>query len=71
MQWSHAKYRYEVEVPEELVAGNRKPEEFEFTSQRKDYQRFHTPEIKRLIEELEKEEELLKEALTPFLTTLF
>lgn len=50
INWSHAKYRYELEVPQEYVEGKKKPAEFEFTSQRKDYQRFHTPEIKKLID---------------------
>jgi DNA mismatch repair protein MSH6 len=37
INWSHAKYRYEIEVPQEYVEGKKKPAEFEFTSQRKDY----------------------------------
>ena len=69
--WSHAKYRYELEIPEALVGGKLKPEHFEFTSQRKDYQRFHTREIKQLVDDLEAAEERLKDALTPFLCTLF
>ena len=32
IEYSHAKYRYEVEIPAELVSGNLKPEDFEFTS---------------------------------------
>ena len=35
--WSHAKYRYELEIPSVLLEGNQKPENFEFTSQKKDY----------------------------------
>lgn len=30
--FSHAKFRYELEVPAEFVKGNRKPKAFEFTS---------------------------------------
>lgn len=30
--YSHAKYKYELEIPEELVKGNKRPEGFEFTS---------------------------------------
>ena len=37
INWSHAKYRYELEIPQEYVEGMKKPQEFEFTSQRKDY----------------------------------
>ena len=32
INWSHAKYRYEVEIPIELVEGKKKPDYFEFTS---------------------------------------
>lgn len=34
LNYSHAKARYELEVPEELVRGNKKPREFELTSTR-------------------------------------
>ena len=71
INWSHAKYRYELEIPQECVEGKKKPEEYEFTSQRKDYQRFHTKEIKKLVDELETAEERLQDALSPFLCTLF
>ena len=40
IEYSHAKYRYELEVPCELVAGNKKPRDFELTSQRRGYERF-------------------------------
>lgn len=30
--YSHAKFRYELEIPIELVKGSRKPADFEFTS---------------------------------------
>ena len=30
--FSHAKYRYELEIPADLVAGQKRPEGFEFTS---------------------------------------
>ena len=53
------------------MEGKKKPEEYEFTSQRKDYQRFHTKEIKKLVDELETAEERLQDALSPFLCTLF
>jgi len=71
INWSHAKYRFEVEVPAELVEGKQKPADFEFTSQKKDFQRFHTKPILSLVEELEIAEEELKEAFGPFITTLF
>ena len=71
INWSHAKYRYELEIPEDYVKGKNKPDNFEFTSQRKDYQRFHTKELKSLVEELETAEERLTDALSPFLCSLF
>jgi len=48
--FSHTKYRYELEVPEELVKGKMKPDHFELTSQKIGFQRFHTKEIKQLID---------------------
>lgn len=55
--YSHAKFRYEIEVPVEFVEGKKKPQEFEFTSQRKGYERFHTPVIKGIVDKLEEAEE--------------
>jgi len=69
--WSHAKYRYEIEIPVELVKGNKKPKDFEFTSQRKGFERFHTKTIKDILEKLENAEENLKEAMIPFLCAIF
>lgn len=53
INFSHAKFRYELEIPTELVKGSRRPDDFELTSQKKGYERFHTPQIKALIEGLE------------------
>ena len=69
--FSHTKFRYEIEIPEEHVKGNRKPSDFEFTSARKGYERFLTPSLKALVEKLEIAEDRLKEALSPFLTAMF
>ena len=44
--FSHTKNRYEIEIPQEHVKGNKKPKEFELVSQRQGYERFYTPEIK-------------------------
>ena len=48
-----------------------KPKEFEFTSQKKGFERFLTYVIKRLVNELEEAEEKLKEAMSPFLQAVF
>lgn len=69
--YSHAKYRYEIEIPEKYVKGNKKPAEFEYTSSRKGFQRFLTPEIKKWVDELESAEEILKQAIIPFICSLF
>lgn len=71
ISYSHAKFRYELEIPTEVVKGNRKPREFEFTSQRKGFERFHTQEIKDLVDRLETAEEQLKDAMIPFLCAIF
>jgi hypothetical protein len=34
VQWSNAKFRYEIEIPIELVQGNKKPAELVLTSQK-------------------------------------
>ena len=71
INYSHAKFRYELEIPERYVKGNKKPDDYEYTSQRKGFQRFHTPEIKKWVEELEEAEEILKQAIIPFICSLF
>ena len=71
IKYSHAKYRYELEIPENIIKGNKKPINYEFTSSRKGFQRFHTPRIKKLIDELEDAEENVSEALVPFIWSIF
>ena len=71
IKYSHAKYRFELEIPEHLIRGNKKPLDYEFTSSRKGYQRFHTSQIKKLIDELEDAEESVSEALVPFICSIF
>jgi len=39
-----------LEVPADLVKGNKKPKNFEFTSQKKGFERFHTKEIKDMVD---------------------
>ena len=71
IQFSHAKFRYEVEIPADYVKGNKKPKEFEITSQRKGFERFHTQTLKDLVDKLETAEEALKDAMIPFLCAIF
>ncbi|CAD8137335.1 unnamed protein product [Paramecium octaurelia] len=70
IQYVHTKFRYEVEVPDELVAKS-KPEDFEFTSSRQGYKRYITKEIKDMVTELEQAEELKKQQLNCFGNFIF
>jgi DNA mismatch repair protein MSH6 len=71
IKFSHAKYRYELEIPEDLVKGDKKPQNYEFTSSIRGFQRFHTNEIKWLVDSLEEAEELMNQALVPFIWSVF
>jgi len=71
VNYCHSKQRYEIEVPCDLVAGNKKPKIFDLTSKRTGFERFMTLELAEKIEELEAAEEELKEAITPFVYALF
>lgn len=67
----HIKFRYELEIPVELVKGNKKPKEFELTSTKQGFERFHTLEIKNIVDRLEDAEEALKSDMVPFLCAIF
>ena len=71
IDFCHAKFRYELEIPEKHVKGTKKPEDFEFTSARAGYQRFLTEEIKEIVKELEEVEELMKKNLKTFAEDVF
>jgi len=53
------------------VKGDRKPKHFEFTSQKKGFERFRTKEIIQMVDKLEMAEEALKDALLPFIASMF
>jgi DNA mismatch repair protein MSH6 len=53
IKYVHTRYRYEIEIPNELIKGNKKPEDLVLTSQKLDFQRFHTEKIKDLLDKLE------------------
>lgn len=67
----HIRARYELEIPEFLVEGKKKPEDFVFTSKRKGFQRFHTPFISEKLEKLEEVEKQFKKDLVPFMINYF
>ena len=71
IDFCHAKFRYELEIPEKLVKGLKKPEDFEFTSARAGFQRFLTEDIKEIVKELEEIEEELKKDLKTFAEDVF
>ncbi|CAD8048051.1 unnamed protein product [Paramecium primaurelia] len=70
IQYVHTKFRYEIEIPDELVEKS-KPDDFEFTSSRQGYKRYITKEIKDLVTELEQAEELKKQQLNAFGNFIF
>lgn len=71
ISYCHAKFRYEIEVPERHVRGKAKPEEFEFSSARNGFQRFRTKETKELVNEIEDIEEIMKKNLKELTEKLF
>eukprot|EP00918_Siedleckia_nematoides_P073530 GHVU01160466.1.p1 GENE.GHVU01160466.1~~GHVU01160466.1.p1 ORF type:complete len:1262 (-),score=352.75 GHVU01160466.1:349-3780(-) len=74
LKYVHSKFRYEVECSDdlkELVKRLRKSEDVDVTSARKGFMRFHTAEIKELVDALEEAEQKEKDATYPFLSRLF
>ena len=71
ISYAHCKYRYELEIPEHLVRGARKPEDFEFTSKRSGFERFRTEAIKELVSKLEDSENQTKKQQAEFSRFLF
>ena len=69
--FTNSRYRYEIEVPVDLVKGKKKPPDFFLSSQKTGVERFQTDTLKGLIEELEEAEESLKNAISPFVCALF
>ena len=60
-----------MEFPEVCVKGLKKPDELEFTSGRKGFQRFVTKDIKRWAVEIEIVEENIKDHLVTFTQGVF
>jgi len=71
INFAHSKYRYEIEIPEELVRGSKKPPFLEFSSSRSGFTRFQTAAVKKIVEQLECAEDKLKNALSPFCCAIF
>ena len=63
------RFRFEIQIPIKNVESL--PSKYTLTSKAKKCQRFHTPELTDLVEQLEDAEDELREAISPFLTKLF
>jgi DNA mismatch repair protein MSH6 len=64
-------HRYELEVPENIVTGNKKPSDYKLTTSRKGFLRYHTNHILELLKQLEDAEDKLKQEITKFNFILF
>jgi DNA mismatch repair protein MSH6 len=71
IKFVHARYRYEIEIANELVKGDKKPEDLVITSNKAGFTRYHTEYLKEMLERLEEKEEYLKEAIIPFVCAIF
>ncbi|KAL4506669.1 hypothetical protein ABPG72_000240 [Tetrahymena utriculariae] len=71
IQFCHSKAPYQLEIPIELVKGDKKPAEFELTSITKKTQRFHTPQLKQLINKQLLLQDQLKQYLGDFTCVVF
>ncbi|EAS01389.2 DNA mismatch repair MutS family DNA-binding domain protein (macronuclear) [Tetrahymena thermophila SB210] len=66
-----SKMQWEIQIPEKLVEGSKKPKELYLTSKVKGYQRFQTDKIISLCAKLKKVEVQLQKALSPFCERFF
>ncbi|KAL4491712.1 hypothetical protein ABPG73_013515 [Tetrahymena malaccensis] len=71
IQFCHSKAPYQLEIPIELVKGDKKPADFELTSLTKKTQRFHTPQLKQLINKQLLLQDQLKQYLGDFTCIIF
>ena len=67
----HSRHPYEMEFPEYLVEGSRRPKELLLTSKRQGYIRFRTMEIEDLVLQLSALEGEYRKALIQFVVDLF
>ena len=71
IKYAHTKHRYELEVPEHLVEGSKRPKDYAITSKRKGYLRFHTPEIEACLRKLLHYEHDFQKVFIPFVCEYF
>lgn len=60
-----------MEIPEEIVAGDKRPKSYKLTTNKKGFLRFHTTEIEGLVTQMEEAENNLKNALKNINTAIF
>lgn len=63
------RFRYEIEVPEDMA--KKIPDSYINTSNAKGKKRYQTDELRDMINDLEDAEDIFKDALIPFLRTMF
>jgi len=72
INYVHARLRYELEIPENLVSrASQRPKEFVITSKRSGYLRFHTPQIEEYMGSLFRLENEFQQILIQFIVELF
>ena len=71
IRYVHTRHRYELEVPEKVVEGSKRPKEFAITSKRIGFLRFHTPAIEECLKKLWHVEVEFQKVLVPFLVDYF
>ncbi|CAD8206909.1 unnamed protein product [Paramecium octaurelia] len=69
--YTHARMKYQLEIPEKCLEGNQKPKELIITSKRQGFQRFQTTFIEEQLYKLRKVEDELSQKLLPFINEYF
>ena len=71
INYVHSKHRFELEIPEDLVDGKKRPQDFTITSKRKGFLRFHDSFIETQIRKLYELESEFQKVLIPFIVDYF
>ena len=61
------KLKYQIEIPEHLVSGTKKPKDYTVTSKREGYHRFHTDFIEESLAKFAMLEKAFRRSLIPFI----
>lgn len=71
INYTHTKQRFELEIPENLIEGSKRPKDFVIVSKRKGFLRFHTPTIETELAKLVHCEDEYTRLLIPFVHKYF